>query len=118
MDDLTDVQIDELRADLLKLRENLRAFLKSSLEGSKPIDLDEPIGRLSRMEAIQQQQMTAAARSRSSLRLRQVEGAMQRITRDDYGFCIECDDAIGHKRLKARPETPMCVGCQDVFEGA
>ena len=86
-------------------------------EGSKPVELGEPIGRLSRMEAIQQQKMTAASHARARLRLKQAKAAYLLMDGEDYGYCRRCDDPIGYPRLKARPETPLCIGCQSSLEG-
>jgi len=42
---------------LLKRKAELKELLNSVNESSGPVDLNDPIGRLSRMDAIQQQQM-------------------------------------------------------------
>jgi DnaK suppressor protein len=101
--------LDTLAADL-------RVQLVSSEEGARPVDLDEPIGRLSRMEAMQQQSMTQANRRAAQLRLQQVEAAKMRVERDEYGECAECGEAVGFKRLVVRPEAPLCIGCQGLRE--
>lgn len=116
MDDLTDEQIEELHDKLLKLRDQLTHQLTAAREGSKPVDLDEPIGRLSRMDAMQQQQMTQAHRRRMEVRLQQVKAALSRHERDEYGHCVFCDDVIGFGRLSVRPESPMCLACQSERE--
>lgn len=70
MDDLTPEQIEELRVVLEELRDNLKRLLDSTREGAKPVDLDEPIGRLTRIDAIQQQKMTTANRRSFDVRLK------------------------------------------------
>lgn len=105
-----------MRDALLALDRNLREALAASTEGSKPVDLDEPIGRLSRMEAIQQKEMASANRATQQARLRQVAAALTRLDDGDYGLCVACEEPIGTKRLAARPETPLCLGCQAARE--
>ena len=112
MDELTPAEIATLRAALDTLAADLGVQLASSEEGARPVDLDEPIGRLSRMEAMQQQSMTQANRRAAQLRLQQVEAAQARIDRDEYGECAECGGAVGLKRLVVRPDAPLCIGCQ------
>lgn len=116
MDELTGDQIDELRRDLIDGRARLEEVLEISKEGSRPVNLDEPIGRLSRMDAIQQQQMTIANRGAYERKLRQIEAALEAIDKDEYGNCRACEEPIGYRRLKARPETPFCLECQDARE--
>lgn len=116
MDELTDEQIEELHDELLKLVETLEFQLHAAKHGSKPVDLDEPIGRLSRMEAMQQQQMTSAHRRRLEIRLQQARAALNRYDREEYGYCNSCEEPIGYKRLSVRPESPLCVHCQSSTE--
>jgi DnaK suppressor protein len=116
MSALSDAQRTELREDLLKLRAELQETLSLSSEGARPVDLEEPIGRLSRMDAMQQQSMLKANRAAAQLRLAQVEGALVRHREEDYGECQGCGEWIGYPRLKARPEAPFCLSCQGAQE--
>ena len=125
-DELTDAQITELRAELLALKADLEALIEATGQGTKPVELDEPIGRLSRMDAIQQQRnsnsssvmrMAQANRGRNKQRLQMVIAALAADPADEYGWCKRCDEPIGHGRLKARPEAPFCVTCQGNMEG-
>lgn len=116
MDELTDELIGELEQALRTLEAELEEQQTASREGTRPVELDEPIGRLSRMDAMQQQQMAQAHRRRLDIRLQQVRAALAKIERDDYGYCNLCDEPIGAKRLKVRPESPLCVRCQSSRE--
>ncbi len=109
-------QIRHLRDALVALEAELVQMLASSDEGSKPVDLDSPIGRISRMDAMQQQSMVKAGRERAQLRLQTVHAALALDPEDEYGYCRSCDEPIGYKRLKVRPETPFCVTCQQELE--
>ena len=116
MDELTNEQVTELKQILVGLRDELKQLLAATKEGTRPVALDEPIGRLTRMDAMQQQSMSAANRRSHDLRLQQVNQALNAIERDEYGFCRRCDDPIGYKRLTARPESPYCLDCQDAID--
>jgi len=112
VDNLVPEQAEELNADLACLHEQLRRLVEASSDGARPVDLDQPIGRLSRMDAMQQQSMVQANRRAAQQRLRQVEAAQRRFAEDEYGACLECGEAVGFARLKAQPEAPLCVACQ------
>jgi len=116
MESLTSEQCNELHQLLLALRAELERLLKSSEAGAKPVGLDQPIGRLSRMDAMQQQSMVQANRRAAQQRLVHVTNAMRRLAADAYGLCTECDENIGFARLEARPETPLCINCQKQHE--
>ena len=116
MDELTEREIEELRRELLALRSELSSLLSSSREASRPVDLDQPIGRLSRVDAMQQQSMLVANRRAAQIRQQQVEAGLRRVEDGDYGLCVSCGESIGLRRLKARPEAPYCLRCQDARE--
>ena len=50
---------------------------------------------------------------RESSLLRQVKAALRRIHDGSFGMCIECESAIGPKRLAAVPWAPRCIRCQE-----
>ncbi|MDF1551887.1 MAG: TraR/DksA C4-type zinc finger protein [Deferrisomatales bacterium] len=116
MPDLTESQIAELVADLHTLRGALQEQLAATREAARPVDLNLPIGRLSRMDAMQQQGMAVANRRSLELRLEQIAAALAAHGEGAYGYCRSCDETVGFPRLKARPETPLCVACQGAKE--
>lgn len=61
--------------------------------------------------------MNRANREAAQLRLQQVEAALRRIEADEFGECLACGEDVGFGRLKARPEAPLCIGCQNRREG-
>ena len=109
-------ETQELRDDLESLCDELRSFIDTSAEGSRPVDLDEPIGRLSRMDALQQQSMAKANRGAAEQRLQRVEAALRRVAANEYGNCLRCEEPVGFKRLKAQPDAVLCIACQSQRE--
>ncbi len=112
MSELTSQQIAELKKRLLEKRDELEKLVADAAAGAKPVSLDQPIGRLSRMDALQQQSMSQASREAAMQGLEQVRAALHRIASGDYGFCIACEEGIDPARLRARPEAPLCLDCQ------
>ena len=97
---------------LTKRKKELEDNLMAIGESAKPVDLKDPIGRLSRMDAIGQQQMALNAKRQIETNLKLVEQAFERLEKGEYGFCLACEDEISEKRLKAKPETSFCINCQ------
>jgi DnaK suppressor protein len=114
--ELTAADAEALRATLLQLRGTLTQQLADVERGSKPVDLDEPIGRLSRMDALQQQQMASANAAAARRRLGLVGRALTALDDESYGECLTCEEPIELARLRARPETPRCLRCQGALE--
>lgn len=116
MDELTRAQLAELQQGLCDLQLELRQLLNDSQASSKAVDLDQPIGRLSRMDALQQQAMAKANREGHKRRLSLIDSALAAIKQQRYGECRRCEEPIGYPRLKARPESPFCLDCQGQIE--
>ncbi len=98
---------------LTSLRAELEATLAADAEETSPVEPDRAIGRLTRQDAIQSQQMALEIRRRNQARLRQVEQALKRVEDGTYGECLSCEEEISEARLKVRPETPICINCAE-----
>jgi DnaK suppressor protein len=48
--------------------------------------------------------------------LEQVEKAIQRIEDGKFGICLSCGQPIQPNRLKALPNTEMCIDCKEEHE--
>ncbi len=90
----------------------LRAAETATAADRAPVELDQTsVGRLSRMDAMQQQAMAAAQARRRAARLRALEAATRRIETDEFGWCEDCGEEIPEGRLEIDPTTVRCVGC-------
>jgi DnaK suppressor protein len=105
-------EVSELEQVLRAAQAELERDLAASSDNSRPVDLGLSIGRLSRVDALQQQHMALARRERGVLQLQQVRAALSRIASGAYGECLGCGEPIGLARLRARPEAPFCKRCQ------
>ena len=111
-------EVEALTTVLQKLRRELDTQTTFLEPATKPVPLDQQsVGRLSRMDAIAQQQMDSARAHQCAEHLRAVIVALSRVESGDYGYCRECDEAIGYPRLAAKPETGLCLACQQKQEG-
>lgn len=108
---LTNDERVEIRALLEELAAELEERMKSAGDQADPVQLDEPIGRLSRMDAIQSQQMAQAGLSRELQQLMRVKHALQQIDDESFGSCESCKRPIGIDRLRFQPEVLLCVRC-------
>lgn len=102
-----------LRTALEQLARELEAALDGSAEAARPVELDQPaLGRVSRIDAIQQQKMLEASRAAQRVRLDRVRAALRRCDAGEYGACLACGEEIDPARLRARPESSLCIECQ------
>lgn len=77
----------------------------------KPYAPENAIGRVSRMDAINNQNVMKAALRADEKRLSALRLALVHIEEDHFGICLECQKAIHPKRLLLMPESKHCVRC-------
>jgi DnaK suppressor protein len=112
----------ELQAQRERLERRLaeiEALLRESADAVKPVKLDQTsVGRLSRMDALQQQAMRIGSREAFARERRRVHAALERIREGRYGTCCACQDALSIGRLQADPAAPFCMDCEIEIKGS
>ncbi len=103
--------LDKYRNKLTELRSEIEDYLKKSEDSAAAVEPDKALGRLSRMEAMQDQQMVLELRRRKKRQLVETGNALSRIEQGNFGFCIFCGKSISPDRLDAFPEVQTCVNC-------
>ena len=81
-------------------------------DATRPVTLDQQsTGRLTRMDALQNQAMAQAQVRRRAAERQRIHAALKRLEEGDYGYCTDCGDQIAPARLKADPAIPRCRDC-------
>ncbi len=106
---LTTDQIIELRAELQRQLVRLEQSMRVTEKAVKIVELDQTaVGRLSRMDSLQNQSLSKGLREREVARLSQLREAISRIEKETFGLCIACGGEIPYERLFVFPEAPAC----------
>jgi DnaK suppressor protein len=104
--------LERIRADLLRSLGKLERSLKITGESARPQDLEQDtVGRLSRIDAIQNAGLSQNLAEREKAQLAQIVAALRRIEEGTYGACNSCGGAIPYERLQIFPETLACSAC-------
>jgi len=80
-------------------------------ELSKPVAPDVAIGRLSRMDAINNKSVTEAALRQAEDKLNKLKFVLSKVGSPDFGVCLKCKKEIPLGRILFRPESVLCVNC-------
>ena len=86
-------------------------YLSKTKDSAAAVEPDKGLGRLSRMEAMQDQQMVLELRRRKKRQLLEVKNAISRIEQNLFGKCVFCGKKISSDRLDVFPEVQTCVNC-------
>ena len=107
----------EMKQKLLQLREQLQSTAATRDGSAQVVELDQSkVGRLSRMDALQAQEMAKASVARSQRALIQIRAALERIENNEFGICQHCDQAIAPLRLQVDPTVLLCINCASAEE--
>lgn len=104
--------LETARRRLAEKKLDLESMSALSAEARAPVELDQQsVGRLSRKDAMQQQEMAAAQERARKRDLVRIEMAERRLADGDYGWCADCGETIPDRRLEIDPMAEKCVGC-------
>ena len=99
---------------LLQMKVDLETDELASRGSDSTVELDQSrVGRLSRMDAMQAQQMALEAARRRQQQLVKINAALRRIESGEFGICAVCEEEIDHRRLQIDPTSIRCVGCYE-----
>ncbi len=108
--------MDKIRkAEIKKLIAKRIEKTKKKIEGyesmAQPITPENSIGRVSRMDAINNKSVVDAAIRTAKEKLSAMKSMLNNINNDDFGLCDRCQEPIPEKRLILMPESKYCVRC-------
>ncbi len=106
------------KTQILEIKKVLKAELKSTqlkideyTTLCKPIAPENSIGRISRMDAINNKSVVEAALREAEKKMQQLLQMDKKINDEDFGTCIKCRNTIPFGRLMIRPHSKFCVNC-------
>ena len=80
-------------------------------ESTKPISPENAIGRVSRMDAINNKSVVEAALRKAEEKLNKLKLVLNKVDDADFGICIRCDEPIPIGRVLLMPQSRNCVRC-------
>ncbi len=104
-------QLEKQKEKLIALKVELETAITNESGQTGIVHLDGSIGRLSRNDAMQSQQMALALQKRQQEQILRVDSALERIDQGTYGKCLRCKGGIGEGRLDVQPEATLCITC-------
>ncbi|MCB0481174.1 MAG: TraR/DksA C4-type zinc finger protein [Flavobacteriales bacterium] len=97
----------KIRTELLSTQQKVNELK----ELTKPIAPDVAIGRISRMDAINNKSINEAALRQAEYKLQKLGMALEKIGGDHFGQCSRCGNDIQEGRLMLMPENTLCIRC-------
>lgn len=107
------------RAEIRKLTELLKAKRKETcrtLPQREEIAIQQVPDQLDQTQLAVERELAISRLDRDSAILQSLDAALRRIEDGTYGYCVQCEEEISLKRLRAVPWTSFCLDCQEEFD--
>jgi DnaK suppressor protein len=104
--DRSEVKI-KIEAEILKTEKQVLDYT----ELTRPVEPENAIGRISRMDAINNKSVTEAALRKAKEKLEKLRFALTKIDDPEFGVCIKCRQPIPLGRILIMPQSQTCVKC-------
>ena len=108
---MTEAERQEIREKIILRIEEVKKDIANLREATQPIAPENSIGRLSRMDAINNKSVNEAALRSAKNRLVKLERALSNAEEEEFGKCIRCGEAIQVARMRFMPEVARCINC-------
>jgi DnaK suppressor protein len=108
---MDETQKKEIHKKLLHEIDNTQKKIAEYTELCKPIAPENSIGRISRMDAINNKSVVEAALREAENKMQQLQVMQHKIKDADFGMCNKCKQHIPLGRLMIRPHSKFCVNC-------
>jgi DnaK suppressor protein len=113
VEELTLAEKSLLKSQLRQMELDLEQQLSLAQDSVGVVNLDQTaVGRVSRVDALQQQSMALSLQHSAQQKLKKVKAALGAIDQENFGDCQRCDEPIGFPRLRSQAETCFCLNCQ------
>lgn len=105
------MDIKDIKQKLVSEIEKTEKIIADYKEMTKPVSPDDAIGRVSRMDAINNKSVTEASLRKAEDKLRGLNHVLSQLGSEDFGKCLMCNQPIPLGRILSRPESVYCVNC-------
>ncbi len=101
----------ELKEMIQKEISKTKKQIEEYKDMSQAVAPDDAIGRITRMDAINNKSVTEASLRQAQEKLRNLNHVFSKLGRKDFGLCLKCRKPIPVGRMLIRPESLHCVNC-------
>lgn len=108
---MTDQEKKDIKAKVLAEIEKTKKSIADYKEMTKPISPENAIGRISRMDAINNKSVMEAALRQAESKLKNLEVVFENMGAQDFGLCQKCQKPIPIGRILLMPQSRYCVNC-------
>lgn len=103
----------EIKQKIIEAIQQCELAIRQLESATEPISPENSIGRVSRMDAINNKGVSDAAMRQKERQLIKLKKALEKIDSHSFGICKECGNMINPKRIMYMPESDNCIRCAE-----
>ena len=108
---MTEQEKKDVKAKVLAEIKRTNTTIEDYRDLTKPISPENAIGRISRMDAINNKSVAEAALRQAEGKLKNLHNVLESIDNKDFGLCLKCQQPIPLGRILLMPQSRFCVNC-------
>ena len=101
----------QIASEIKQLIKKLEIEIAALEESAAPVVPENSIGRISRMDAINNKSVVEASLRNRKKKLGKLRVALSNVAKPGFGQCANCGNAINPKRIMLMPESSKCIKC-------
>lgn len=113
---MTNEERTQIKTKIITDIEHLKKQIIQLEEKTQPIAPDCSLGRLTRVEAMNEKAVNDKILDESRIKLKRLQNALTRVDRESFGICVDCEENIAIGRLMIRPESVRCIACASEYQ--
>jgi DnaK suppressor protein len=113
---MADESFSQVKKDLLRVRQELIKDVQDSYETARELGQDgvPDIGDMSSVTYSRDVLFNLSENQRQ--KIRDIDAALERIDKGEYGICMSCNEEISQRRMEVRPFSRYCIDCKTDIE--
>jgi len=108
---MTQEELKKIEKEIKTMIKELQKEIIDLEESAAPVSPENAIGRISRMDAINNKSVVEASLRHRKKKLSKLQLALSKVYQPGFGECESCGRKINPKRLMLMPQSDKCVNC-------
>ncbi|WP_108652771.1 TraR/DksA family transcriptional regulator [Dongshaea marina] len=113
---LTTAQREQIREQIVTQIQDIEERLSAHSQDAVSTDTNELFDEVDRASVEETRRLELNRIQHDKGHLVELKLALRRVESDDFGYCDSCGEEISFKRLRARPDSVLCIDCQSAHE--
>ena len=109
-------ELEELRVELILMAENIKENIAKAEEEIDLMRNQSPTDEGDYAVLLNDSAIDDTLIAKQMKKLEEIELALDKMSRGDYGICEMCEEEIDIERLRVKPFAKFCISCREINE--